>query len=244
MFILKSEDYTGILDNNVAYINGEKINLPKNYVYDPGDSIKIKGKEYIILNPDPLFYHEVTERHTQTILPLDISYILYSASINYGKNVLESGVGIGNLSYSILKLIGKNGKLTGVDTNEKNIEYAKKSVSRFINIDNWNLINDDIKNYKSNDVYDAIILDMPDPWNAIKNIKNNLKPGGYIITYSPNYDQTEKNVIELKKNNFFVVETVELIKRNIIVRENATRPDNNVIGHTAFINISIKTTKI
>ena len=244
MFLLKSEDSTGILDSNIAYINGEKITLPGNYVYDPGDSIKIKGKEYIVLNCDPLFYNEVTGRYTQTILPLDISYILYSASINYGKNVLESGVGIGNLSYSILKSIGESGKLTGIDINEKNIENAKKNVSRFVNMDNWNLINDDIKNYKSNDVYDAIILDMPDPWNAISNIKNNIKPGGYIILYSPNYNQTEKNVLELKKNKFFVVETVELIKRNIIVRENATRPDNNIIGHTAFINIAIKTTKI
>jgi tRNA (adenine57-N1/adenine58-N1)-methyltransferase len=244
MFILKSEDYTGILDNNTAYVRGEKITLPGNYVYDPGDSIKIKGREYIVLNCDPLFYNEVTERYTQTVLPLDISYILYSASINSGKNVLESGVGIGNLSYSILNSIGKSGKLTGIDINEKNIENARKNLSRFINTDNWNLINDDIKNYKSNDIYDAIILDMPDPWNAISNIKHNLKPGGYIILYSPNYNQTEKNVVELKKNKFFVVETVELIKRNIIVRENATRPDNNIIGHTAFINIAIKTSKI
>ncbi len=81
---------------------------------------------------------------------------------------------------------------------------------------------------------------MPEPWECVDNLKNNLKFGGYFITYSPTFNQAEKNVLSLNKNNFTVLETVELIKRNILVRENATRPDNNIIGHTAFITIAVK----
>ena len=66
-----------------------------------------------------------------------------------------------------------------------------------------------------------------------------LKPGSFLITYSPNFNQAEKNVIMMKNFKFYVLETVELIKRNIIVRENATRPDNNIIDHTAFITVAI-----
>ena len=87
----------------------------------------------------------------------------------------------------------------------------------------------------------TIILDIPDPWNAVENMRKCIKPGGYLVTYSPNFNQAEKNVLTMKNLKFYVLETVELIKRNIIVRENATRPDNNIVDHTAFISIGVRT---
>ncbi|WP_175266657.1 methyltransferase domain-containing protein [Acidiplasma cupricumulans] len=185
-------------------------------------------------------FYRISGRRTQTILPVDAAYIIYTGSINGSKKILESGVGTGNLSYSILNSINASGKLVSVDIDKQNIENARKNVYSLINPNNWELINGDIKTFKTEELFDTIILDMPEPWECVDNLKNNLKFGGYFITYSPTFNQAEKNVLSLNKNNFTVLETVELIKRNILVRENATRPDNNIIGHTAFITIAVK----
>ena len=241
MLILKSDTLTGILDdrNLIAYIGNEEISLPKNAYIEPGDTVKIKNTEFIALNPDPIFFTEVSGRNTQVILPFDASYIIYATGISPGKIVLEAGIGTGSLSYGILKAIGGDGKLISMDINEKSIDTARENIARFLPVENWDTRNRDIRTTSLDRKFDVAILDIPDPWNAIENIRKYMKPGSFLVTYSPNFNQAENNVITMKKHRFYVLETVELIKRNIIVRENATRPDNNIIDHTAFITIAV-----
>jgi tRNA (adenine57-N1/adenine58-N1)-methyltransferase len=243
MLILKSESLTGILDEKklVAYIGKDSYSLPKNSFIEAGDTVRIRNIDFLALKSDPVFYNEISGRNTQAILPLDSSYIIYSAGILPGSHVLEAGAGTGTLSYSILKAIGTNGKLVTLDLNEKTIKIARANIEKFIDANNWDAIAGDIRNYNLPEKYDAAILDIPDPWDAVKNMRTCIKPGGYLITYSPNFNQAEKNVIAMKAEKFYVLETVELIKRKIIVRENATRPDSNIVDHTAFITVGVRT---
>ncbi len=242
IYILKSSDTYALLDvnNKTATIKNEIIHMPVNAVYEPGDTVKIKNLKFTVLKPVPYFFNNITFRNTQAILQSDAAYIIYASGIYNGMNVLESGIGTGSLSYSILSAIGKNGKLTGFDINKSSIETARKNVSRFIDITNWETLNGDIRHDNLPGTYDSIILDIPDPWNALENITPHLKNGGSLITYAPNFNQAENNVIAMENHNFEVLETVEIIKRNILVRKGATRPDNNIVAHTAFITIAIK----
>ena len=191
---------TGILDDKklIAYFGNEAISLPKNSFIEPGDFVKIKNKNFIAVNPDPIFFSDISGRSTQVILPLDASYIIYAAGISPGKKVLEAGIGTGSLSYAILKAIGKEGKLTGIDISEKNIAGARKNVGRFISTENWDTYNGDITTVELTERFDAAILDIPEPWNAVENMRKCLKPGSFLITYSPNFNQAEKNVIMMK----------------------------------------------
>ncbi|AGO61422.1 tRNA (adenine-N1)-methyltransferase [Ferroplasma acidiphilum] len=246
MLILKSEEISGILDekNLIAFFGKDRINLPKNSFIEPGDIVRLKNREFIALKPDSQFFNEISGRNTQAVLPLDTSYIIHAAGILPGTCILEAGAGTGSLSYSILKAIGSKGKLVTMDINKSTIDIARGNVERFMLPDNWETIHGDIRSDNLPGKYDAAILDIPDPWDAVENMKKHIVPGGYLVTYSPNFNQAEKNVIAMKKLNFYVLETVELIKRNIIVRENATRPDNNIIDHTAFISIGVRTSSI
>ncbi|MEM0133686.1 MAG: hypothetical protein QXU18_00445, partial [Thermoplasmatales archaeon] len=58
--------------------------------------------------------------------------------------------------------------------------------------------------------------------------------------YSPNFNQSEKTVIEATKSGFPVLETVEIQLRRIIVREGSTRPDSNGLLHTGFMTFILK----
>ena len=44
----------------------------------------------------------------------------------------------------------------------------------------------------------------------------------------------------MRKNDFIEVNTYELIKRKIQVKENATRPETSMVGHTGYLTFGRK----
>ncbi len=239
MYIIKHGDIIGKLYDDFALIKGEKINVPKYKIIEPGDIIKLKGMEFIVLEPQPAYFSHVNLRKTQSIADKDISYMIFKTGIKPGMNILEIGIGIGTMSYALLNILNNNGSLTSIDVNPENIDISEKNVEEVIDTQNWRIINGDIKKI-AGEIFDAIVVDIPDPWNYMDSIASSLKPGGRVSFYLPNFNQLEKTVLSMEKNSIYHEESVELIKRNIIVRENATRPDNRMIGHTAYISIGIK----
>lgn len=241
-FIIRSQNETGLLDTstNTIRLKGREFQLEPNLVPGLGDVIKIKGEEFAILEPDPVFFPDFASRTAQIIQPWDAAVILHYCTITPGKHVLESGIGSGALSLSILKALGKEGKLTTVEINRAYIEKAVQNVAFSTEVDNWEIVEGSIETYRTEEKFDAAVLDVPEPWAAIPNVSPLLKKGGKICAYSPNYNQLEKNASAMKQNGFIVYGNLEMLKRDILVRENATRPDNNTIGHTAFMTFGIK----
>ncbi|AAT43926.1 tRNA (adenine-N1)-methyltransferase [Picrophilus oshimae] len=238
MYIIKHGDIIGRLYSDFAIIKNEKIKIPEYRIIEPGDIIKLKGLDFIVIDPQPAYFSYFNLRRTQSISDKDIAYILFKTGVRPGMNILEIGIGIGTMSYAILNILG-NGSLTSIDINIENIKNSEKNVNELIDTGNWRIINGDIKKVQG-EKYDAVIVDIPDPWNYMNLISESLKPGKYVSFYLPNFDQLEKTVISMEENGIYHEESLELIKRNIIVRENATRPDNKMIGHTAYISIGIK----
>ena len=87
---------------------------------------------------------------------------------------------------------------------------------------------------------DAIILDIPNPWDAIKYTYKSLKPGGYLATYSPLISQVEKTVNEIRKHKFIEIKTFENIQREMVVSEHGTRPSFDMLGHTGYLTFARK----
>ncbi len=241
-FIVKSQKETGLLDTttNTIQLRGRDVHLEPNLVPGIGDRIRIKGDDFIVLEPEPVFFPDFAARTAQIIQPWDAAVILHYCSIIPGKRVLESGIGSGALSLSILRALGKEGKLTTVEVNGDYIGKARQNVRLSIGTDNWEILEGTIESFQTGERYDSAILDVPEPWNAIPNVSTLLKKGGKICAYSPTYNQLEKNCAAMKENGFYVQSNIEILKRDILVRENATRPDNNTIGHTAFMTFGIK----
>ena len=240
--IVKSQNETGLLDTatNTIKLKGKDLQLEPNAVPGPGDRVRIRGEDYTVLEPDPVFFPDYAARTAQIIQPWDAAIIIHYCSIFPGKKILESGIGSGALSMAILRALGKDGKLTTVEINGAYIGKAEQNVRIGASTENWEIVEASIETYKTTGKFDAAILDIPEPWAAIPNVSTLLKKGGRICTYSPTYNQLEKNVVALKQNGFLVDSNVEILKRELLVRENATRPDNNIIGHTAFMTFGIK----
>ena len=87
---------------------------------------------------------------------------------------------------------------------------------------------------------DAVILDIPNPWEAVIHVWDALKVGGYLCSYSPLISQVEQTVKETRKHSFIEVKTLENIQREMVVSEEGTRPSFNMLGHTGYLTFARK----
>jgi len=85
---------------------------------------------------------------------------------------------------------------------------------------------------------------MPQPWMAISKVKKYLKFSGVLVSFSPTIEQVKKTTFALQENDFTEIYTYELIKRTMQVKENATRPQVRMIGHTGYITVGRKILEI
>ena len=242
ILFLKSAKNSGIFDSskNVATIKGREFKINPASVISPGDLIVIKGEEFAVMKTEPYLFGEYARRTAQIIQPWDAAVIILYGGISPGKRVLESGVGSGALSAAILNAIGPDGKLTTVEMDRNNLEIARQNVMLTEDCRNWELIESGIEDFSTDEKFDCVVLDIPEPWEVVRKLSSNIVSGGRICCYSPTFNQMEKNVTALKKSGYLVLESMEMIKRDMLVRENATRPNNDIIGHTAFMTFAVK----
>jgi tRNA (adenine57-N1/adenine58-N1)-methyltransferase len=200
-----------------------------------------QGYKFYVLKPLPSEYILHMTRKTQIIYPEDAGMILLYSGIGPGSVVIEAGAGSGALSCILGNYVRPNGHIYSYDIREKSLKRAKANVLKakledIVSIKYGDLIRD---NFEHENV-DAIILDLATPWDAIEKIKKYLKFSGTLVSFSPTIEQVKKTVLIMRKNDFIEINTYELIKRKLQVKENATRPEVRMIGHTGYLTFGRK----
>ena len=217
-------------------------------VFDPkilvgkefGKQVEIGSKKFWVLKPSVMDKLIGLKRKAQIILPKDISHIILYCSIQSGYNVLEVGVGSGSLTTALASIVAPKGKVVSYDIREDFIEHALKNLKttglgKYVKI-----LEKDVTKGISEKNLDAIILDIPNPWDAVGHAYKSLKVGGYLCCYSPLVSQLEQTVNEMRKHNFIEIKTFENIQREMIVGERGTRPSFNMLGHTGYLTFARK----
>ncbi len=203
--------------------------------------LKTQGYKFYVLKPLPSDYILHMTRKTQIIYPEDAGLILLYTGIGPGSIVIEAGCGSGALTCILGNFVRPNGHIYSFDISEKSLKRAKLNVKKanlddVISIQFGDIINDDFQL----DNVDAVVLDMATPWNTIEKVLNYLKFSGTLVSFSPTIEQVKKTVSKMKDNKFVEINTYELIKRKIQVKENATRPEVRMIGHTGYLTFGRK----
>jgi tRNA (adenine57-N1/adenine58-N1)-methyltransferase len=205
-----------------------------------GKKLQIGNKEFWILSPSVQDKLACIKRRAQIILPRDASHIILNCSIESGNTVLEAGIGSGSLTIVLANSVAPNGKVISYDLREDFIKHAMKNL-KMANLENLveTKIKDVTKGIDEKEL-DAIILDIPNPWEAVGIVWKALKTGGYLCSYSPLISQMEKTVKEIKKQNFIEIKTFENIQRKMVVSEQGTRPSFQMLGHTGYLTFARK----
>ena len=183
---------------------------------------------------------QALKRHAQIILPKDAAQIILNCSIEHGNIVLEAGIGSGSLTIALANTVAPTGRVISYDIRRDFIEHAMK------NIRNAGL--EEYVTAKLKDVtldidekeLDAVVLDIPNPWDAVKHAWKALKTGGYLCSYSPLISQVEKTVHEIWKHGFIEIKTFENLQREMVVSKHGTRPSFDMLGHTGYLTFARK----
>lgn len=203
-----------------------------------GDLLKSNtGKELFAFEPSFIDLYRKIKRGAQIIPLKDIGLIITETGINKESRVLDAGSGSGALA-CFLASIAK--EVITYEIRDDFIEIVKSNIE-FLNLKNIKVKKKDIYEEIDDKHIDVIILDVPEPWKALESCSKALKPGGFLVSYSPSVPQVADFINSLRKNeNFVYLKTCEITEREWEVEERKVRPKSAAIGHSGFLSFARK----
>jgi tRNA (adenine57-N1/adenine58-N1)-methyltransferase len=206
-----------------------------------GEWITIADRRFVILRPGAVEFMESLERAAQVITAKDAATILFRLDLKCGDVAVEAGVGSGSMTTALLNAIAPNGKVISVEVREDMASRARKNITRMASSNCWDLRIGNIISLQIDNEADAVILDIPNPWDALDNVELFLRPGGRFCAYLPNTNQVETTVRALRKRGFVEIEVLENIQRAMEVHESGIRPSFQMLGHTGYLTFARRT---
>jgi tRNA (adenine57-N1/adenine58-N1)-methyltransferase len=188
----------------------------------------------------PTFAEQVTgrQRQAQPIYPKDLGAILVAADIHPGARVLEAGTGTGALTLAVLRAVGPEGVIVSYEQREEFQDAAKRAITDVFGGLPPNLT------LKLGDIYlgveerdmDRVLLDLPEPWQAVPAARDALRPGGIVFAHCPNISQVQRFFECLREvRGFGMLDVFEVLQRGWTVRGRSLRPSHRMVAHTGFL---------
>jgi tRNA (adenine57-N1/adenine58-N1)-methyltransferase len=181
-----------------------------------------------------------TERRTQVIYPKDMGFILLMADVGPGSRVVEAGTGSGALTLALANAVRPDGKVYSYEIRPEFQRVAANNIARAGLESYVEFKIQDVTQGIHEENVDAVILDLATPWLVVPHAHKALRGSGVFLSFSPTIEQVMKTVSALRGHPFVEVKTYELILRRFIVKENRTRPETLMIGHTGYITVARK----
>lgn len=176
-------------------------------------------------------YHR-KKRGPQIITPKDIGTIITETGLGKSSRVLDAGGGSGALSCFLANICKEVYSYEIRKDFFKLVEENKK----FLGLGNLTVKNRDVYKRIEEKELDAVILDVPEPWLALKQAEKALKLGGFLVSYQTSLVQVQRLFKEIKKKPFIFVKTCETLQRNWKIEGRVARPEIQMLGHTGWIS--------
>jgi tRNA (adenine57-N1/adenine58-N1)-methyltransferase len=193
-----------------------------------------RGQGYRVVRPTLSDFVLKMPRGAQVIYPKDLGPILLLADISPGVRVLESGVGSGALSMTMLRA---GATVTGYELREDFANRARTNVESFLGREALDRYQVEIRDsYEGLDVtVDRVVLDLPEPWRVVPHATSALESGGILVAYTPSITQATQLRAALEDAGFAMAETLEVLHRGWHIEGQAVRPDHRMVAHTGFL---------
>jgi tRNA (adenine57-N1/adenine58-N1)-methyltransferase catalytic subunit len=194
-----------------------------------------QGATFLAIRPTLADFVIKMPRGAQVIYPKDLGPILMLADIFPGARVLESGVGSGALS---MTLVRAGADVVGYEMREDFANRATKNVASFLGagaLEHYRVEVRDVYAGIDEGDLDRVILDLPEPWRAAKHAAGALHRGGLLVAYTPQITQAAQLRHELGTHGFGMAETLEVLNRGWHIEGQSVRPDHRMVAHTGFL---------
>ncbi len=225
--------YYYVEDLTKDYHTSEGIIAKKDLKKKDGSVVKTSmNKEFVIFSSDFTDDFRKIKRIPQIIPLKDMGVIISETGIGKQSKVVDAGTGSGAVACFLGHLVKE---VVSYDIKKEHVDIAKQNV-KMLGLKNVKIKNKDIYRDVDEKDVDLFMLDIPEPWNAIRSAEKALKVGGYVVSYSPTIPQVMDFVNTISKSpKFFVIKTIEMIERKWDVYQRKVRPKSAGIGHSGFL---------
>ena len=181
-------------------------------------------------------------RGPQIIYPKDLGNIVSLADIFPGATVVEGGLGSGSLTAALLRAVGPAGRVFTYEVDEAVVPRALRNIQKVVpDISNHTVVLGDIYQGIAQRQVDRIVLDVPEPWQAVPHAGDALVMGGILLSFLPTILQVHRLVLELQRDTRFqLIETVETLLRPWQVTERSVRPAHRMVAHSGFLTTAVR----
>ncbi|MBI2758442.1 MAG: tRNA (adenine-N1)-methyltransferase [Chloroflexi bacterium] len=193
------------------------------------------GAPFFLLQPSLANLLNDLPRTTQILYPKDIGYILVMMGVGPGKKVIEAGSGSGSMTIALSYAVGADGHIVSYEQKPDNQNLARKNLERVGLASRVDFKLRDIQNGFDETDADAFFLDVPNPWDYAPQVRAALKPGAFFCSLLPTFNQVEKLLIALRRNNFAFIDVCELLLRFYKPEPARIRPTDRMVAHTGFL---------
>lgn len=203
---------------------------------EEGTSVRSSGGgQLLAIRPTLADFILKMPRGAQVIYPKDLGPILMMADIFPGARVLETGVGSGALSMTMLRA---GAVVTGYELRPDFAARAQRNVATFLGEEAASRYEVEVRDvYDGIDVedIDRVVLDLPEPWLVVKSVAGRLRRGGILVAYTPQITQATQLRQTLELHGFDLAETTEVINRSWHIEGQVVRPNHRMVAHTGFL---------
>ena len=201
-----------------------------------------KGHTLLAVRPTLGDYVRQMPRGPQIIYQKDLGNIVSFADIFPGATVIEGGLGSGSLTAALLRAVGPEGRVITYEIDESVLPKAMRNIERVIS-GSSNLevkIGNIYEGIEERDV-DRVVLDVPEPWQAVGAIGDALVMGGVMLSFLPTILQVHQLAGALERDGRFqMIESMETLLRTWHVTERSVRPDHRMVAHSGFLTTAVR----
>lgn len=214
--------------------------VPHDEIIGAAEGVAVRSStdaKLVALRPRLADYILRMSRGAQVVYPKDIGPILVWADIGPGMTIVEAGTGSGALTMALVRAVGPAGRVVSVDRRPDHSRHATKVIDGFFGgiPSQLDLRVGDVADVLAETEADRVVLDIPDPWDAVAGSAAALAPGGVFCSYLPTVPQVQQVRSTLRESGFSELETFEILMRDWVADGRSVRPEHRMVGHTGFI---------
>jgi tRNA (adenine57-N1/adenine58-N1)-methyltransferase len=216
--------------HNGLIAHDDLIGLTEGSVVETG-----QGSRFRVLRPTLGDFVLKMKRGAQVIYPKDLGPLLMLADVYPGARILESGIGSGALSMTLLRA---GAEVTGYELRSDFARRAQRNVEGFLGEDalgRYRVEERDCYDGIDETELDRVVLDLPEPWKVVPHAVGALRPGGILVGYTPSITQAAELRRSLDDAGFLLPQTIEVLNRSWHIEGQSVRPDHRMVAHTGFL---------
>ena len=139
------------------------------------------------------------------------------------------------MTIALASAVGPQGKVISYEQKPDTQNLARKNLARVGLAERVEFKLRDISEGMDETNVSAFFLDVPNPYDLVPQVRATLRPGGFFCALIPTFNQVEKTLYALRRNNFAFIETCELLLRFYKSEPSRIRPTDRMVAHTGFL---------